>query len=96
MAPGVPLGTKEIKGRRRMEEYKHQMRTNPWRLETQTPWRRTVVPRSNPTEGEDVQRPATFGEERGPFRYGTHQERDTEKRVWKDKRGRSRQGSMKE
>ncbi|KAJ1126205.1 hypothetical protein NDU88_004613 [Pleurodeles waltl] len=44
------------------------MRTNPWQLETQTRWRRTAVQSSNPIEGEDAQRPATVGEERGPFR----------------------------
>ncbi|KAJ1213990.1 hypothetical protein NDU88_001618 [Pleurodeles waltl] len=69
MAPSVWLERKETKGRRCGEANKYPTRMKPCGVEEKTHRRRAVARRIHPTkEGEDAQRPATFWEERGPFR----------------------------
>ncbi|KAJ1105167.1 hypothetical protein NDU88_002575 [Pleurodeles waltl] len=71
----------EIKGWRRLEAEKHQMRMIPWGPLEKMLRRKTAVQRALPTkEGEDALRPATFWEERGPFRYEVHPQRDMGRR----------------
>ncbi|KAJ1130085.1 hypothetical protein NDU88_008441 [Pleurodeles waltl] len=82
MAPCVRLERKQTKGWRRGKANKYPTRTKPCGLEEKTHRRRTAARRIHPAkEGEDAQRPATFWEECGPFRYRVRQQRDTWRRV---------------
>ncbi|KAJ1151665.1 hypothetical protein NDU88_004445 [Pleurodeles waltl] len=71
----------EFEGRRRVLTERQQMRTKPWRPVEKTLRRKTADRRTLPTaEREDTQWPATFWEERGPYRYEVRSQRDMGRR----------------